>query len=208
MRKFGMVLAVAMAMGLWWFVNVIGGSSITQRCPTNCPSSCTCYGNNCRGTAASCGGTVTCQCTDTNCFNSVECPEAPSCFLPGTLVNTKHGLKPIQGLKVGDPVLSLEGEKELRYNKVAFIYQTRQSGYFVINGTIKVTGSHPFFVNGRWVRVEDIKPGDKLLNKDLKPVVVKSIVRVNKPVRVYNFEVENAHNFFVQGILVHNRKQN
>jgi len=121
-------------------------------------------------------------------------------------VNTKDGLKPIEQLKVGDQVLSLEGEKELRYNKVLFTYQGVQSSYYVINGTIRVTGSHPFFVNGRWPRAEDIKPGDKLLNKDLKPVVVKSIVRVDKPVRVYNFEVARVHNFFVQGVLVHKYK--
>jgi len=128
------------------------------------------------------------------------------CFLPGTLVNTKGGLKPIEQLKVGDQVLSLEDGKKLQYNKVWFIYRAEHSSYYIINGTIKVTGSHPFFVNGKWTRVEDIKPGDKLLSKDLKPVVVKSIVRVDKPVRVYNFEVENAHNFFVQGILAHNHK--
>jgi len=129
------------------------------------------------------------------------------CFLPGTLVNTKDGLKPIEKVKVGDEVLSLKKDKNLRYNRVLFTYQAQESGYYVINGTIKVTGSHPFLVNGKWTRVEDITPGDKLLGKDLKPVVVQSIVRVDKPVRVYNFEVENAHNFFVHDILVHNNKQ-
>ena len=93
------------------------------------------------------------------------------------------------------------------YNKVLLTYQTEQPSYYIINGTIKVTGFHPFLVNGKWTRVENIKPGDKLLSKDLKPIVVESITKVNKPVKVFNLEVENAHNFFVQNILVHNRKE-
>ena len=36
---------------------------------------------------------------------------------------------------------------------------------------------------------------------------VKKIIS-NKPVRVYNFEVASVHNFFVQGVLVHNYKDN
>ncbi len=49
-------------------------SGIVQKCPKDCPSSCSCDGNNCSGTAASCGGTVYCDCTDTNCHNSAQCP--------------------------------------------------------------------------------------------------------------------------------------
>lgn len=51
-----------------------GGGSTSQKCPTACPSGeCKCEGNNCSSRAASCGGQVTCDCSDTNCHTTADC---------------------------------------------------------------------------------------------------------------------------------------
>lgn len=39
-----------------------------------------------------------------------------------------------------------------------------------------------------------------------EPAVVTSLARSNKKQTVYNLEVEQQHNFFANGILVHNDK--
>lgn len=57
-------------------VDPVFSSGITQKCPKECDSSCTCSGNNCYGTTANCGGTVYCDCSDTNCHNSAQCPQS------------------------------------------------------------------------------------------------------------------------------------
>ena len=128
------------------------------------------------------------------------------CFLAGVMVNTRNGLMPIEQLKVGDEVLGFQDGK-LQYCTVSHIYRSYQPYYFIINGSIKVTGSHPFWVDGGWIQAEYIELGDILLSKDLKPVVVQSKIQVDEPVRVFNIEVDNAHTFFVQDILVHNKKK-
>lgn len=85
------------------------------------------------------------------------------CFVVGTLVHTKEGLKPIEQIKLGDLVLSKpeSGEGELSYQPVTktFRYENREL-YFVSwqvmesgtnrptqeRGHIVVTGAHPLWI--------------------------------------------------------------
>ena len=64
---------------------------------------------------------------------------------------------------------------------------------------------HPYYVEGEWVRVKDLKRGDKLLDKSGNAVAVKSIKRIEDPLTVYNMEVDGQHNYFANGFLVHNK---
>jgi hypothetical protein len=100
------------------------------------------------------------------------------CFVAGTLVHTKDGLKPIEQIKVGDYVLSKpeSGEGELNYQRVTrtFEYDDREV-YFVAwdifnkndpmgkrtSGYVVVTGEHPFWVKryhrtGLYTEYEDV----------------------------------------------------
>jgi hypothetical protein len=65
---------------------------------------------------------------------------------------------------------------------------------------------HPYYVEGEWIRVKDLKKGDKLLNKSGHTVPIKSLKRVEESLAVYNMEVEGQHNYFANDILVHNGK--
>lgn len=134
---------------------------------------------------------------------------AGGCFLPGTAVNTgKRSYKPIQDLQIGDLVLSYDGKrKAITQSPVVSTFKTIQPGYCVINDTLHVTETHPFFVDEKWVNVKDLKEGTTFLNDDLQPVVVKSIRKVDTPVIVHNVTVANTHTFFVDNILVHNKKE-
>jgi intein/homing endonuclease len=63
-------------------------------------------------------------------------------------------------------------------------------------GAVAVTLEHPFYTPGRgWVESGDLKPGDKLLQRDGKTAVTLSIAHRQTTTTVYNFSVENDHNY-------------
>jgi hypothetical protein len=105
------------------------------------------------------------------------------CFVAGTLVHTKEGLRPIEQVKVGDHVLSKpeSGVGEASYKRVVqtYVYDDKEVWYLEFtpleNGRkqpekeecLYVTPSHPFRVMGLmcggkieefsgWVKVEDL----------------------------------------------------
>ncbi|WP_427885158.1 polymorphic toxin-type HINT domain-containing protein [Kribbella sp. GL6] len=52
----------------------------------------------------------------------------------------------------------------------------------------------------------DLQPGDKLLQRDGKTAYIGSITQARAAATVYNFSVEDDHNYYVgtAGLLVHN----
>ena len=85
---------------------------------------------------------------------------------------------------------------------------------------IRCTVEHPFYVKGKgWVAAQDLGIGTEIVTRAGPTVRVKSVVEEAHPkgVRVYNFEVEGIHNYFVgngqgnanekDGIWVHNQSK-
>ncbi|MDD5361342.1 MAG: polymorphic toxin-type HINT domain-containing protein [Ignavibacteria bacterium] len=173
-----------------------------------CPTGNTC-GDTCVNTCDSCpSGCNTCPTCGGSCASVCSCASCNcSCFLEDTLVNTSELVqKAIQELTEGDKVLGFnEVTRKIEMSKVIQVFVTEQPGYYIINKNIKVTENHPFYVNGKWIRVKDIKKGDFLMDKELNPVEVFSIEMINQNTKVYNLEVDNIHTFFVHSILVHNK---
>ncbi|SHN07856.1 intein C-terminal splicing region/intein N-terminal splicing region/RHS repeat-associated core domain-containing protein, partial [Chryseobacterium carnipullorum] len=132
------------------------------------------------------------------------------CFTEGTLVAVEKGSKKIEDIKEGDLVWSYNEEtnkKELK--KVVELSRNTSSSLVKIsvNGTeITCTPEHPFYVNGNWVEAKDLRKGMLLTTLDGTTSPVESIIFLDGKVKVYNFEVEGNHNYYVseKGILVHN----
>jgi hypothetical protein len=103
--------------------------------------------------------------------------EAGGCFVAGTLVHTKDGLKPIEQIQMGDWVLSKpdSGEGEQTYKRVVntfsfedkavvrIKYSWRKSGEWLNDrfggwqhDVLIVTGNHPFWLIGA---AETVYPG-------------------------------------------------
>ncbi len=80
----------------------------------------------------------------------------------------------------------------------------------LFNGeTISATPSHPFYVNQfGWTRATDLRAGDVLVLSNGEYVVVEFVQHeiLEEPVKVYNFEVEDFHTYFVgeSSVWVHN----
>jgi len=75
--------------------------------------------------------------------------------------------------------------------------------------TIETTALHPFYVDGRWIEASELKTGDKLLTKDSEEIEIKETEYSYEPQKVYNFEVDDWHTYFVGllMLLVHNAKR-
>jgi hypothetical protein len=74
----------------------------------------------------------------------------------------------------------------------------------VISGTLE----HPFWVEGEgWTAAKELKAGSELLTKEGCIARVEAVSRREGKFKVYNFEVERLHTYFVSriGILVHNQ---
>ncbi|WP_300383915.1 polymorphic toxin-type HINT domain-containing protein, partial [Clostridium sp.] len=136
-----------------------------------------------------------------------------ACFVAGTMIATELGDKPIENIEVGDKVYSQNvdtGEKGYKEVKNVFIKETSILIHLEIDGDkIEATENHPFWVKGKgWVEAEDLKVGEKVTLKTGKIATVENVTveKLYKPIKVYNFEVEDWHTYFVSevGVLVHN----
>lgn len=66
----------------------------------------------------------------------------PGCFVAGTMVTTKGGLKPIEKIKVGDVVLTHTGE----YKEVTATMSRKENEVIISINGIECTKNHEFYV--------------------------------------------------------------
>jgi hypothetical protein len=137
-----------------------------------------------------------------------------TCFVAGTKVHTKNGLKNIEDIQVGDVVLSWNettGEREYKVvtelflHEVELLFEVKTSK----GTTIETTWNHPFWVVDKkaWIEAKDLQAGDTLSLANGSLIEISYIRAYNVvPTKVYNFEVGDNHSYFVgeDGVLVHN----
>lgn len=91
-----------------------------------------------------------------------------------------------------------------------FVNETSELVYVQVQGEIIIsTPGHPYYVVGKgWVCAGSLEFGDRVVLKDGSIENIQSVKtkRTESPVKVYNFEVEEFHTYFVgeNEVLVHN----
>ncbi|WP_207761506.1 polymorphic toxin-type HINT domain-containing protein [Leptospira perolatii] len=150
------------------------------------------------------------------------------CFVAGTKIHTKDGLKNIEEIQVGDIVLSKNDKTgEVAYKRVSQTYiRTVDSIYkveFADGLLLETTWSHPFrrlktenrrenfsVENSEWTQAWNLKAGDITLTASGDTLEINSIEVDTRGEKVYNFEVEDFHTYFVgeTGVWVHNADYN
>lgn len=136
-----------------------------------------------------------------------------ACFIAGTLVQAENGEKPIEEIEVGDYVWAYdEYTKDTALKRVVetYINETDELMHIFVSGEeIICTPSHPFYspVKG-WTDAVHLRAGDILVLVNGEYVVVEKVQHelLENPVKVYNFQVEDYHTYYVaeSGVLVHN----
>ncbi len=152
-----------------------------------------------------------------------------SCFIAGTKVTMEDGSeKNIEDIVVGDEVLSFNestlqtevkkviGLKTPIHNdlvKYEFANQTSITSTFdhpFYVGDLELASYTPFLTNKRYElskEVKQIKAGDMVyLSNGVSKTAIKDIIELDeKDTQTYIITVEDNHNFYANGILVHNK---
>lgn len=137
--------------------------------------------------------------------------EGGGCFAAGTPVLMSDGSsKPIEKIRVGDEVLTLETEngQNLKPAIVQGISRHLVEGYLIINDAMKVTPEHKIFLNGQWAYAAQAKVGDVLRDSSGQPQMIYSVREQKlKNALVYNIVVGDYHTYFAGGYFVHNAEK-
>ncbi len=143
------------------------------------------------------------------------------CFAQGTLVDTPFGARPIEELRPSDLVLAYDTTAQVvRARPVLRVtsHENRLVGRLPLDGgsTLRVTPEHPFYVpdTGEYVPVSNLKQETRLTR--LLPLRDGTLTTTNaltegyqdpalEVATVYDLTVADEHNFFAEGVLVHNK---
>ena len=137
----------------------------------------------------------------------------PSCFVAGTLVMAVAGMVAIETIKSGDKVISTDPETMETSPKTVletYIREVTTLVHLTVNNEeIVTTVDHPFYVkNQGFIKAGELIVGDELLDVTGNILLVENfdVGLTDKPVKVYNFQVEDFHTYYVgeNNILVHN----
>lgn len=136
------------------------------------------------------------------------------CLSPDTLISTPSGNKKISEIQKGDLVYSFNlssNTKEIKAVTEIFSrsIENYDNQYFYIyttnNKLVKATWNHDFYVDGVWKKAKDLRIGDALKDENFNDTKIIDINLVsNFSDNVWDITVEGTHNFYANGIIVHN----
>ncbi len=143
------------------------------------------------------------------------CAFQTGCFTAGTLVKHGQKQKKIEEIKVGDIIDGYDSNtNKIQKVKVVKIFEHQQSNYYIIKfadfSILEVTDIHPLYTQRGYLKVKDLNIWDEVgkINNNGRLEFVK-IIKIKKAIdqqTVYNLEVDQFHNYFANGFLVHNKE--
>jgi hypothetical protein len=149
------------------------------------------------------------------------------CFTGNTMISLANDeIKTIKNIIPGDEVLSYN--ETSNQNEIKKVIQVKGKitndlvRYTFTNGVVlESTPDHPYYVNGYNIASFDpiittekynfdididlIKVGDVVNLADGTTTIIEDIEKIFSNERVYTFEVEGNHNYYANGVLVHNK---
>lgn len=132
------------------------------------------------------------------------------CFSEDTKIVMADGkTKNIKDIKIGDKIKSFNPLfKMITTDTVTNIFyhsseEMLSDYYILINNEISITPEHPVYINGKWIKADNLEIGN-----DLAYGEISSIKRIYTRIPTYNFETKIYHNYIVKSgknlIIAHN----
>lgn len=147
---------------------------------------------------------------------AVKIAAEPVCFGAGTLVVTKDGPRPIEDVGVGDLVWARDEQTENEgWKRVLQVFVTPSRSVLELafetqektTQVLRVTAEHPLWSldDEMWEEAANLGLGERV-DALQGPLALVGVVTVAEPETVYNFEVADAHSYFVReaGVWAHN----
>jgi len=127
-----------------------------------------------------------------------------------TKIQTNTDEKQIRDIEIGDTVKSYSHKlKKLVGNRVKKLFKRTANALTkvaVAGSVLMATPEHQVFANSAYQEIQNLESGDTLYDFKGGLHLVESVETFDTTLTVYNFEVENAHNYYAGelGLLVHN----
>lgn len=124
------------------------------------------------------------------------------CFVAGTLVMTKQGLKAIEEIKVGDQVLSYNDNLDIfEYKDVVDVYNNETTELCHIQTEteeIVCTPNHSILTDEGWKLASELETNDNIKTSNgFAKVVFIEIEQLKEKINVYNLNVLGYHTYVV-----------
>ena len=141
-----------------------------------------------------------------------QCPTGyGKCFSLDSDILTDKGYKKIKDIKVGDHVYSMKNNKPV-LRKILNIWYSEKNQYKIKarNGSeIVVSPEHRMLTQRGYVKAQDLKTEDYFLefkNNDFINCQIIEIEKIDEKIQMADIEVEETHNFILNGFVSHNSK--
>lgn len=133
------------------------------------------------------------------------------CVDEGTLIETSRGAIPVEDVRVGDYVLTRAGYRKVLFSAITGVNKKLLEITTLYN-TLRCTPEHRIYtLNRGFVEAQNLTKEDTLLclknieNKSLAVCNVEHVTSLESVgARVYDLTIEGQHEFFANGVLVHN----
>lgn len=129
-----------------------------------------------------------------------------TCVAQGTRILTPTGDRAVETLHEGDVVVGFDPEQNVKTTAIVEHVTSAHVERTLQIGDLRVTGSHPLWADGAFVRADQIEEGARLLDERLASTPMSRAPReIAAPTTVYELTVSAPHTYFASGLLVHNK---
>ncbi len=132
------------------------------------------------------------------------------CVAEGTKISTPDGKVAVEQLRSGALVWAFDRQREqvVAVNVLA-VFQSTSDETIRINDDLRTSPDHPLLVkrDGKadWMAAAEVRVGDFLFGEGNQLIEVTSVRTEAGQVELFDVAVDGPHNFFADGVLVHNK---
>lgn len=142
-------------------------------------------------------------------FKSIYPDKNNHCLVGSTLITTDKGRKQIKNVKVGDYVLTRDGFHRVAWSGVTGRNMKVYTVTTATGRTLTGTDNHKIFVDKGFHPLRSLRRNQLLITEHNDTItnggdLVTSIAYAGYATEVYDLTIETKHEFFANGILVHN----